>query len=511
MPFKHGELLCAAALELPDHHTVDRFLRDHLPETQSPIFGIRNQGLLATYILQRGEADVPANSWREALSRSNRLKTLKNRALISGLGYTIEQLAGPASILSESGSRMALAIFLDQNETAELPNQRFGNQTPISYALQLAQAQSLNWVIVNKGSELRLYPTKTDVGVGRRGLTDTYLALDLQLLPDNRLPFVWLVLSAEGLREDGFFKDLQEKSERYAKDIGERLRDRIYTSVIPQLAMAIVKARKLKKPSSDDLNLTYQMAMLVLFRLLFVAYAEDHDLLPYRTNELYRSRSLTRLAHELKRIIDENRGFDPGSTLWAEVKRIWDAVRDGQLEWDIPAYDGGMFEEGKDHPAGAELANISLSNREFGLILSGLLLDEDTPEGRGPVDFRSLGVREFGTIYEGLLENELSVAESNLTTDKKGHYKPTDSKKKVVVSEGEIYLHNKSGARKASGSYYTKSFAVDHLLDHSLEPALDEHLEKVAKAAKSDADKASRMLFEFYVADGFDRRGHLGG
>ncbi len=509
LPIEHAERLCATALELPDHHTVDRFLRDHLPETHSPIFGIRNQGLLATYVLQRGEADVQREAWQQAASKSSRLKTMKDRALISGLGYTIEPLAGAASVLTESGSRLALAVFLDQNETAELPNQRFGNQTPISYALQLAQAQNLNWVVVNKGSELRLYPTKTDVGVGRRGLTDTYLALDLQLLPDNRLPFVWLILSAEGLREGGFFKDLREKSERYAKDIGERLRDRIYTSVIPQLSMAIVRARKLKKPSSEDLNLTYQMAMLVLFRLLFVAYAEDHDLLPYRTNELYRSRSLTRLAHELKRIIDESRGFDPGSTLWAEVRRIWDAVRDGQSEWDIPAYDGGMFEEGNDHPAGAELAKISLSNREFGLILAGLLLDNDTPEGLGPVDFRSLGVREFGTIYEGLLENELSVADSNLTTDKKGIYKPADGKKKVKVPKGEIYLHNKSGARKASGSYYTKSFAVDHLLDHSLEPALDDHLEKVAKVAKADADKASRMLFEFFVADIAMGSGHF--
>lgn len=509
LPIEHAERLCATALELPDHHTVDRFLRDHLPESQSPIFGIRNQGLLATYVLQRGEDEIGTDAWRKAAQKSIRLRTLKDKELLSGLGYAIEPLTGPASILTAKGSHLALAVFLDQNEIAELPSRRFGNQTPVSYALQMAQSHNLNWVIVSRGSEIRLYPTRTDVGVGRRGLTDTYLSLDLQLLPEKRLPFAWLILSEEGLRDDGFFKDLRERSERYAKDIGERLRDRIYTSVIPQLAMAIVKARKLKKPSSKDLDLNYQMAMLVLFRLLFVAYAEDHDLLPYRTNELYRSRSLTRLAHELKRIIDENRGFDPGSSLWDEVIRLWKAVRDGQSEWDIPPYDGGMFEDGKDHPAGAELAKINLSNREFGLILSFLLLDENTPEGLGPVDFRSLGVREFGTIYEGLLENELSVAEFNLTTDKKGHYKPTDNKKKVVVSEGEIYLHNKSGARKASGSYYTKSFAVDHLLDHSLEPALDEHLEKVAKAAKSDAERASRMLFEFYVADIAMGSGHF--
>ena len=41
------------------------------------------------------------------------------------------------------------------------------------------------------------------------------------------------------------------------------------------------------------------MALLVLFRLLFIAYAEDKDLLPYRTNERYRDRSLKKKAREM--------------------------------------------------------------------------------------------------------------------------------------------------------------------------------------------------------------------
>ena len=52
--------------------------------------------------------------------------------------------------------------------------------------------------------------------------------------------------------------------------------------------MAIAKARHLKTPTAQDLKLTYEMALLVLFRLLSVAYAEDKDLLPYRTYERYR-------------------------------------------------------------------------------------------------------------------------------------------------------------------------------------------------------------------------------
>ena len=59
----------------------------------------------------------------------------------------------------------------------------------------------------------------------------------------------------------------------------------------------------------------------------------------------------------------------------------------------------------------------------MGPVLQHLLLI-GTPEGFGPVDFRSLGVREFGTVYEGLLESELAVAETDLTTDANGFYRP---------------------------------------------------------------------------------------
>jgi hypothetical protein len=41
------------------------------------------------------------------------------------------------------------------------------------------------------------------------------------------------------------------------------------------------------------------MALLTLFRLLFVAYAEDKELLPYHTSYAYRDHSLKRLAQRL--------------------------------------------------------------------------------------------------------------------------------------------------------------------------------------------------------------------
>ena len=131
----------------------------------------------------------------------------------------------------------------------------------------------------------------------------------------------------------------------------------------------------------------------------------------------------------------------------------------------------------------------------------------ETAEGvPGPIDFRSLGVREFGTIYEGLLESELALADEDLTLDKKRSYMPANKKGPVAVSRGEVYLHNRSGARKSSGSYYTKQFAVEHLLDGSLEPALSDHFARLGELDDTDAAEA---FFDFRVADIAMGSGHF--
>ena len=198
--------------------------------------------------------------------------------------------------------------------------------------------------------------------------------------------------------------------------------------------------------------------------------------------------------------------FDDSETHWDEAVRLFRVVNTGKpKEWGVPAYNGGMFSEEADiSHAGKALADICLTNKEFGPVLCNLLVDP-TPEGFGPVDFRSLGVRDFGTIYEGLLESELSVAEENLVVDEAKLFVPA-GKKQPDVRQGQIYLHDASGARKATGSYYTKDFAVEHLLDHALEPAITDHL---ARLDGLDERRAAEAFFDFRVADIAMGSGHF--
>lgn len=500
--------LCHEALDQPDRHAALRFLGQALPSLETTLPGLNNEGLLALHELQQG---VPSRGdWPDARRKAKRAVGKRDQELLEALGFKIERLDNLTSLLRSGGTRTALAVMLRDTESPESGSDRFNSLSPISYAFKKADDECLSWVVVVQGNRLRLYATAVDAGVGRRGRTETFVECQPTLLSDEHLPYLWLLYSAEALARGGSLHEILEGSQRFSGDLAERLRERIYDHVVPELAQGVAAERGLDRPTPEQLRQTYEMALTILFRLLFIAYAEDRDLLPYRSNEAYRRRSLKQKAQELAEHVANKIPISVGTSHWDEVALLWRAVAGGNSEWGVPAYDGGLFsEDPKVSECGAALAEIALPNRAFEQALSRLLVIE-TPEGiPGPVDFRSLGVREFGTIYEGLLESELALADTNLVLKKRKKalvYFPAREKDTPDVKVGQVYLHNRSGARKSSGSYYTKSFAVEHLLNGALEPALRDHLTRLDAMDETDAAEA---FFDFRVADIAMGSGHF--
>ena len=500
-----AERMCLEVLAQPDRHAALRYLAQALPSLRTPIFGLANEGLLAVNELRRG---TPCRSdWQEAGARAQRVAGKRDRDLLTALGYRIESIDNLTSLLRSRDQRVALAVLLRESESPEAGAERFNHLSPVSYALAKADTENLPWVVMIQGSRLRLYSKSVDAGVGRRGRSETYVECQPALLSDEHLPYLWLIFSADALSPGGSLGDILEDSQRFAGDLAKSLRERIYEEVMPELAQGIAAAQPLQETGPENLSQTYEMALTVLFRLLFVAYAEDRDLLPYRSNDAYRHRSLKQKALELAESVANDKAIGTGTYHWKETALLWSAVAYGNSEWSVPAYNGGLF---SDDPAvshaGAALAEVELPDLVFEKALRALLVTEVDGGEPGPVDFRSLSVREFGTIYEGLLESELAIAETDLAVDAKGTYLPAGKNAAVAVGKGSIYLHNRSGQRKASGSYYTKHFAVEHLLDGALEPALRDHFERLSAL---DAADAAEQFFDFRVTDIAMGSGHF--
>jgi len=503
------ERLAEVALSEPSHHAATRFLLAAVSELDSPFPGLRNVGLLATQELRVGVPCRP--DWLSANRRAAGLLGRRGRRLVEGLGFRVETLSTNAQMLTINDRKHAVAVFCDDDEPFEAPSGRFDSTSPVSRALALADQERVDWVILTRSSEIRLYAARPDTGVGRKGRAETFVELNLSLVPAEFAGYLHLLFSAEALSDNGSLEQILEKSADYVAALAVRLRERVYHETVPSLARAVADRLSSSSASSGlteaDLAGAYEQVMVILFRLLFVAYAEDKDLLPYRSNGRYAYHSLSRKARLLAE--DRHKGlidYDAGATdLWDDVKQLWDAVDQGNRDWGVPTYNGGLFSgDPQVSLSGAAIADIKLSNAEFGPALSAVLVDEG-PEGSGPVDFRELSVRDFGTIYEGLLESKLSVAQDDLAVKSvkgKENFVPAGDDDEVEVEAGDVYFHNRSGVRKATGSYFTKPFAVEHLLDNALEPALDDHIARLEALRESGDDAAlAEAFFDFRCAD----------
>lgn len=474
------------------------------------LVGITNNGLFASYHIRE---NVPKRSdWSAACERAKPWLNLRTDRLINALGFKSEKTAGNALLLtSGTPQSKAVAILLDESEQFDSTSARHTGISPVAFGLNVAARHGVPWLFVLRKDQIRIYPAKDGIGVGQKGQVETYLEIDLAAIDSERAGLLALIFSAEALEPNGTTQELLEGSQRFASQLGLRLRERIYEHVVPQLSKTV--AENLRDQGtildSEGLSLAYRLSLRILFRLLFQAYAEDRGLLPAGRNEGYDANSLKTIA---KRIIDTpSEQFGKSKTLWFDLVQVWNAIDEGNETWNVPAYNGGLFGTDPEiHSDGAQIEKLGIQDDTLGPVLQHLLIDISEDNVPGPVDFRSLSVREFGTIYEGLLESSLSVATQDLTVDSKGAWIPASKLDQVLAATGDVYFHSASGERKATGSYFTPSVVVDHLIDRSLDPALDEHLGKIRMHLDAgDEASAARDFFDFRVADLAMGSGHF--
>lgn len=474
------------------------------------VSGFMNSGLFATHHLTQNVPQRP--DWDHLNRAGTGLLSARGQKLIAALGFKTEPAAGGAVLLSTpTDASRAVAVLLDDTEQFDSKSARF-QLSPVAYGLAIAAQKEVPWLVVLRKDQIRLYPGRDSVGVGSKGQAETYFEIDLSTIDATYAGLLPLIFTADALAVKGTTDQLLEESTRYAIELGKRLRERIYDEIVPPLAVEVThqlaKHAKLRL-DTEGLATAYRVTLRILFRLLFQAYAEDRGLLPSGRNEGFDANSLKTNAQRL--IGTRAHEFGDSTTLWRDLTQVWDAIDKGNAQWQIPAYNGGLFSTDPERsPDGAIFTQIQVPDRVMGPALKHLLIDTSTDGVDGPVDFRSLSVREFGTIYEGLLESSLSKAEQDLTIDQNGAWVPAQDGDDVKVSTGGVYFHSASGERKATGSYFTPKVVVDYLVERSITPALTTHLDKIADhLTNGDAAAAARDFFDFRVADLAMGSGHF--
>jgi hypothetical protein len=349
------------------------------------------------------------------------------------------------------------------------------------------QETGLSWGILTNGSEWRLYHGESP------GKTKRYYSVDLTRALENEGDFRLIEKGAEGR---SFLDRVRAGSEDYAVRVGKELKKVVFERLFARLAAGFLKYHtdELRQPVDEEtLSKTYRGTLALLYRLLFLLYAEARDLLPHKDRLGYGVHSITSLKKDVAGRIGKSEKFsDKSYVIWERLESLFRIVDEGSQELNVPPYNGGLFKDAGSHEF---LGTHRVSDRHLAPALDELSRQADEGGDKRFVDYGFIGVRELGSVYEGLLEFSLRIADEDLVVVKekgKEIYVPKGSqgRKKVLggVDKGAPYLVNDKKERKATGSYYTPRYIVDYIVENTLEPlvagrreALEARLAEIAK------------------------------
>lgn len=235
---------------------------------------------------------------------------------------------------------------------------------------------------------------------------------------------------------------------------GETARADLYKNVreaLAELGQGAVEANPaLREKLADHATLTafFEELLRTAYRLIFLAVAEDRDLLhPGRVAQearaLYReSYSFGFWRERARRRVARDTHHDA----WEAMKITLASLEHGQELLGLPAL-GGLFAAG----ATPLMNGARISNRRFltALHCLGFIMRGGATHR---INWRDLKTEELGSVYEGLLEITPQLTAADVFT---------------------LDDSARGNARKTSGSYYTPDSLVETLLDSALDPVLD--------------------------------------
>jgi len=338
----------------------------------------------------------------------------------------------------------------------------------------------VRWGILTDGKYWRLYERETSKRL------DIFYEIELENLIESGTPedfrYFYLLFRMDAFPK--FIEKVYKGSVDYAEEVGGQLKENIYQA-LKTLAQGFLKTPG-NELSEKNLKEIHDNSLILLYRLLFIFYAEHRELLPLGVNKLYtESYSLDAFKKEVANKLDKNEPI-AASTFgyWNKLKELFEIINKGNRELGAPPYNGGLFDPEK---------HSFLEKYRIGDLYVAKSIDLlSRSRDKAYIDYGSLEIRHLGSIYEGLLEYKLKIADQDLVAIKdkgKEVYVPlseAEKQKKTIredekVLTREVYLVTDKGERKATGSYYTPGYIVKYIVENTLGPLVEDKRKKISE------------------------------
>lgn len=330
----------------------------------------------------------------------------------------------------------------------------------------------LRWGILTNGLRWRLY------WAGARSISEEFLEIDLgrvlglvgvDLFSDEEASDHWLrvfavmfgreAFLATGIDQKTFHERARSEAAFYEERVAASLSRVVFDQVFPSLARAL--AESAPEASLDDVR---DAALILLYRLLFLLYAEDRDLLPVN-DDRYDDYALRPVRLDIgERVTNGDTFSSTAAKVWAHISDLSRIVDKGDASVGIPPYNGGLFATS----GTTLLASARIPDSVMAPALDALSFERSTGQRRY-INYRDLSVQQLGSIYERLLEFEI-IREG------------------LVREGGHLTVRPNLFARKNSGSYYTPDELVGLILDETLEPLVEERRDAFSAALEGFSD-----------------------
>ncbi len=407
-----------------------------------------------------------------------------------------------------------LGIKVDANESKHgrsKADDAFATSPPEAQITQYLKYTGCNWGILTNGKLWRLFYGKSSTAQSQYIEFDIETILD-KLSPEKdfhgvseRLPifdtgnnseleafklFYKLFNSAAFANKWQELESIHKGNIEHQETVENQLHRRAYPALVA-IANGILDELGKRGIAIDDevQKSVYYDSLYMLYRLLFLFYAEDKRLITF-DNENY---SITKHASQVYKRVRKEKFIDISSdritfgesktfykttksNLATKIFELFRFIDKGNKELGIYQYNGDLFKSREGGVGGNGFVDeYKIGDYYLAAALYFLGYRYEKSDNREvSIDYSTLDVRQLGNLYERILL--FNQPESGPEYD--FYYKGAVGKgSKITLNfpdDDWLYYEVDPTERKSTGVYYTPDYIVQYIVQNTLDPLLEE-------------------------------------